>query len=42
MEEDKRNLGEVVKYTTSIMKQYNECAIRHDKLVDTVKPKEDK
>lgn len=35
----KANLGDVVKYTTDLMKRYNECAIRHDGLIDSVTPK---
>jgi hypothetical protein len=37
-----QNLGEVVKYTTELMKQYNECAIRHDQLIEAAKPKQTK
>ena len=31
------NMGDLIKYTTDLMVQYNECAIRHDKLIETIK-----
>tara|TARA_R100001509_G_C4803423_1_gene193886 strand:- start:143 stop:436 length:294 start_codon:yes stop_codon:yes gene_type:complete len=31
------NMGDLIRYTTDLMVQYNECAIRHDKLIETIK-----
>lgn len=36
---DKANMGDLMKYSVELMRQYNECAIRHDGLVEAVTPK---
>lgn len=36
---DKANMGDLMKYSVDLMRQYNECAIRHDGLVETVSPR---
>lgn len=37
---DKANMGDLMTYSVDLMRQYNECAIRHDGLVEAVtKPK---
>ena len=37
---DKANMGDLMTYSVDLMRQYNECAIRHDSLVEAVtKPK---
>lgn len=37
---DKANMGDLMTYSVNLMRQYNECAIRHDSLVEAVtKPK---
>lgn len=33
---DKANMGDLMKYSVDLMRQYNECAIRHDGLVEAV------
>lgn len=30
------NMGDLLEYTTDLMGQYNECAMRHDGLIDIV------
>jgi len=36
---DKANMGDLMKYSIELMSQYNECAVRHDGLVEAVSPK---
>jgi hypothetical protein len=31
-----KNLGDLMTYSTQLMEQYNECAMRHDKLVKII------
>lgn len=33
---DKANMGDLMTYSVDLMRQYNECAIRHDGLVEAV------
>lgn len=30
------NMGDLVKYTTNLMDQYNDCAIKHDSLIKII------
>lgn len=40
---DKANMGDLMKYSVDLMRQYNECAVRHDGLVEAVtKPEKQK
>lgn len=36
---EKANMGDLLKYSVELMGQYNECAIRHDGLVEAVTKK---
>ena len=36
---DKANMGDLMTYSIDLMRQYNECAIRHDGLVEAVTKK---
>ena len=36
---DKANMGDLMTYSVDLMRQYNECAIRHDGLVEAVTKK---
>lgn len=36
---DRANMGDLLKYSVDLMGQYNECAVRHDGLVDAVTKK---
>jgi len=33
---DKANMGDLMTYAIDLMRQYNECAVRHDGLVEAV------
>lgn len=36
---DRANMGDLMTYSVELMKQYNECAVRHDSLVEAVTKK---
>lgn len=39
---EKANMGDLLKYSVELMGQYNECAVRHDSLVEAVTSKKKK